>query len=208
VADCRRFPPSRVILRDCMAHRIEGECPDYGRGALADGGGVVIWAILALAGGPLWLCALGIFVLVNRNRQLQKRHGDIPARVLCPGKTRWVRGHAPRISDVFAWRGSPAGWNEGLFHGVAATAGSAEPGEQKALPHLGDIPAVVALTADDGRLLRVAADSQHWAALMGPYPATAGRSTLTWGRDAPSAAKPRQLHTKTVVPAVVSEQVS
>jgi hypothetical protein len=129
----------------------------------------MIWAILAMVGVPLWLCAVGIFVLVYRNRQLRKRHGDIPVRVLRPGKTRWVRGHALWISDVFAWRGSPAGWNEGLFHAVAATVGSAEPGERKALRHLGDSPAVVALTADDGRLLRVAADSEHRAALMGPF---------------------------------------
>ena len=30
----------------------------------------MIWAILALLGVPLWLCALGILSLVLRNRQL------------------------------------------------------------------------------------------------------------------------------------------
>jgi len=40
---------------------------------------------------PLWLCAVGISALVFRNRDLHKRHGDIPVRVLSPGKTRWTR---------------------------------------------------------------------------------------------------------------------
>jgi uncharacterized membrane protein YvlD (DUF360 family) len=32
----------------------------------------MIWAILALLGVPLWFCAIGIFVLVFRNRTLRK----------------------------------------------------------------------------------------------------------------------------------------
>src|SRR5512132_4168566 len=76
----------------------------------------MIWAILALLGVPLWLCAIGIFALVFRNRTLRRRHGNLPVRVRRPGKTRWTRGHAIWISDVFAWRGSPAAWSEDLLH--------------------------------------------------------------------------------------------
>jgi hypothetical protein len=49
----------------------------------------MIWALLALVGVPLWLCALGILALVYRNRGLRKRHGDITVRVqrTCPGQT-------------------------------------------------------------------------------------------------------------------------
>ena len=72
----------------------------------------MVWAFLAWVGVPLWLCALGIFALVYRNRALRRRHGNIPVRVLRPGKTRWTRGHAVWVKDVFAWRGSPAAWNE------------------------------------------------------------------------------------------------
>jgi hypothetical protein len=50
------------------------------------------WAPLAFVGVPLWLCALGIFALAYGNRALRKRHGDIPVRLLRPGKTRWPRG--------------------------------------------------------------------------------------------------------------------
>ena len=35
----------------------------------------MIWAILALLGVPLWLCALGILALVYRNKSLRQRHG-------------------------------------------------------------------------------------------------------------------------------------
>jgi hypothetical protein len=35
--------------------------------------------------------------------------------ILVAGKRRWTRGHAIWVSDVFAWRGSPAAWNEELL---------------------------------------------------------------------------------------------
>ena len=40
----------------------------------------MVWAILALLGVPLWLCAAGIAIITFRNRGLRKRHGDIPVR--------------------------------------------------------------------------------------------------------------------------------
>ena len=74
----------------------------------------MIWAILALLGVPLWVCAAAITIIIFRNRSLRKRRGDIPVRVKRPGKTRWTRGHAVWVSDVFAWRGSPAAWSEDI----------------------------------------------------------------------------------------------
>lgn len=136
----------------------------------------MIWAILAMVGVPLWLCALGILALVFRNRALRHRYGDIPVRVLRPGKTRWVRGHAVWVSDVFAWRGSPAAWREDLAHVVSGTVRVAESADQKALHGLGDNAVVAALTTGDGRLLRVAAASECRTALMGPFVATAGKA--------------------------------
>ena len=47
---------------------------------------VMIWALLALVGVPLWLCALGILALAYRNRSLRKRYGDIAVRVQRTGK--------------------------------------------------------------------------------------------------------------------------
>src|SRR6476469_6920518 len=132
----------------------------------------MIWAILALLGVPLWLCAAGIVALVYRNKSRRKRHGDIPVRVQRAGKTRWTRGHAVWVSDVFAWRGSPAAWNEDLFQVTDASVGALEPEELKKLHRLGDKPAVATLTPAVGEAVRVAVRSEHRAALLGPYGTT------------------------------------
>ena len=116
----------------------------------------MIWAILALLGVPLWLCALGILSVVLRNRELRKRYGDIPVRVRRAGKKRWTRGHAIWVSDVFAWRGSPAAWNEDLLEVSAAGIRSADPEESKKLHRLGDDPVIATLTGADGEPLDVA----------------------------------------------------
>ncbi|HLN75944.1 MAG TPA: hypothetical protein VK204_02790 [Nocardioidaceae bacterium] len=134
----------------------------------------MIWAVLALLGVPLWLCALGILALVYRNKSLRQRHGDIPVRVQRAGKTRWTRGHAVWVSDVFAWRGSPAAWDEDLFQVTAASVGALEPEELKKLHRLGDHPAVATLRPDMGEPVRVAVASEHRAALLGPYGTTVG----------------------------------
>ena len=129
----------------------------------------MIWALLALVGVPLWLCALGILALVYRNRSLRRRGGDITVRVQRTGKTRWTRGHAVWVSDVFAWRGSPAAWREDLVRVVGASARNATPEERKALHRLGDGPVVATLTTDQGDVLRVAASAEHRSALSRPF---------------------------------------
>ena len=129
----------------------------------------MIWAILALLGVPLWLCAAGIFALVYRNKSLRKRHGDIPVRVQRAGRTRWTRGHAVWVSDVFAWRGSPAAWSEDLFEVTDARVGDLKPEELKKLHRMGEHPAVVTLSPDEGEPVRVDVDAEHREALLGPY---------------------------------------
>src|SRR5436305_10951184 len=105
----------------------------------------MIWALLVLLGVPLWLCALGILAMVLRNRSLRKRYGDIPARVRHPGKKRWTRGHAIWVADVFAWRGSPAAWNEELRHAHGASLRAADVAQRKELRRLGEHPATATL---------------------------------------------------------------
>lgn len=129
----------------------------------------MIWALLVFVGVPLWLCALGIFTVIYRNSALRKRRGNIPVRVLNPGKTRWVRGHAVWISDVFAWRGSPAAWSEGLSQVAAASVAPAGPEELKRLRRLGDEPVVATLTVHEGAALRVAVAGGDRAAVLGPF---------------------------------------
>ena len=134
----------------------------------------MIWALLAFIGVPLWLCAAGILALLYRNRDLRKRHGDIPVRVLRQGKSRWTRGHAVWVSDVFAWRGSPAAWNESLELIVGASIRAATPEEQKGLHGLGDSPVIAKLTTDLGEVLRVATTAEHRSDLVGSFADTSG----------------------------------
>jgi hypothetical protein len=130
----------------------------------------MVWAILALFGVPLWLCAIGIGVLVFRNRALRKRPGNVPVRVLRPGKKRWTRGHAVWVSDVFAWRASPASWMEGLAQVTDASLHeSVAPETMKKLHRLGDSPSVASLTLDDGTTIDVAARQENRSALLGPF---------------------------------------
>ena len=86
-----------------------------------------------------------------------------------PGKTRWTRGHAVWVSDVFAWRGSPAAWREDLVRVAGASARNATPEERKALHRLGDGPVVATLTTGQDDVLRVAASAEHRSALSGPF---------------------------------------
>lgn len=136
----------------------------------------MIWALLAFIGVPLWLCAAGILALVFRNRSPRTRHGDLPVRVLRPGKTRWSRGHAVWVSHVFAWRSFPAAWDEDLVHVVRVRERSATPTERKALRRFDEAPALVGLTSDDGAELVVATSSEHHAALLGPFAGVTPRS--------------------------------
>jgi hypothetical protein len=130
----------------------------------------MVWAILALLGVPLWLCAAGVVVLILENRSLRKRPGDIPVRVLRAGKKRWTRGHAIWVSDVFAWRASPASWKEGLAQVTDASLhGSIAPETMKKLRRLGDSPAVASLTLNGGAMIDVAARREDRSALMGPF---------------------------------------
>jgi hypothetical protein len=119
---------------------------------------------------------VGIFVLVFRNRALRHRQGDIPVRVLRPGKSRWVRGHAVWVSDVFAWRGSPAAWNESLELISRASEHDATAEELSALHRMGEHVVVATLTTADDLVFHAATTADHRAALMGPFASTPERT--------------------------------
>ena len=99
----------------------------------------MVWIILAASGGP------PVVVRVGHHRDgapqpelAHRRHGDIAVRVRRPGKKRWTRGHAIWVSDVFAWRGSPAAWNEQIVQVTDVTVRRADEAEQHTLRRLGD----------------------------------------------------------------------
>jgi hypothetical protein len=130
-------------------------------------GSRMIWVILVFLGVPLWLCVLGILMVVHNNRQLRRRQGDIVVSVRRAGGKRWIRGHAVWVSDVFAWRGSPAAWNEDLLHVTHLEVMKAGAEEQKKLHRLGAGLAIVMLATDLGETVEVAAGDR--SALLGPF---------------------------------------
>lgn len=138
-------------------------------------GQLVIWAILAALGVPLWLCAAGISLLVLRNRSLRKRAGDIPVRMRTGSSKRWHRGHAVWVHDVFVFRGSPAAWKEELLPVMTLTIRAADPDQArgpKGLHRLGDKPVIASLSTDDGNVVEFAARDDDRTLLEGPFGAS------------------------------------
>jgi hypothetical protein len=129
--------------------------------------------ILIVIGVPLWFGALTILMLILRNRNIRRRPGNVPIRVRAPGKKRWMPGHGLWVHDVFAFRGSPAAWKEGLVWVTDAAARPASQEERKKLHRLGEAPLVATFTGNDGAGLEVAARPEHRAALLGPFAASA-----------------------------------
>ena len=128
----------------------------------------MIWAILALIGVPLWLCAIAILSLVVRNRGLRKRRGNVSVRLRkAPGK-RWIRGHGIWVHDVFAFRSSPAGWSEALVWVSSAATREPTPDDGHKLRHL-DRPVVAAFAVEGGATIELASGGVDQAALLGPF---------------------------------------
>lgn len=132
----------------------------------------MIWAILALLGVPLWLCALAILALVLRNRGLRKRADDIPMRLRAKPDGRWLRGHGLWVHDVLAFRGSPAMWAESLLRVTGATPRQLTAEEAHKFRRL-DGAAGVTLTVHGGRAVDAVTSRQHLPLLLGPYASSA-----------------------------------
>lgn len=128
----------------------------------------MVWAILFLLGIPLWFILVGIVLTVARNRKLRARRGNFPARVKRPGKDRWTRGNAIWISDVFAFRGSPATWSEDLVQVVGVSMREPSDEESHKLRHFSEHPQIATLSVADGTAYEVATAAESRVALAGP----------------------------------------
>ena len=129
----------------------------------------MIWALLALVGVPLWLCAAGLSALVVRNRSLRHRVGDVKVRRRQPGKSRWTRGHGVWVHDVFAFRGSPAAWAEAFVPVRDVVTVLPAAADRRMLRRLGPAPLIVRLVADDGDYVDFATTPEHALDLVGPF---------------------------------------
>jgi hypothetical protein len=129
----------------------------------------VIWAILAIVGVPLWLCAGAIVAMLLRNRSLRKRGGDIPMRLRSEPDKRWKRGHGLWVNNVMSFRASPAGWQESLIWVTQAVVRPATSTEKKKLHRLGDRPVVASLAMHAGGTVEAAVKAEDRQHLLGPY---------------------------------------
>ena len=80
---------------------------------------------------------------------------------------------------MFAWRKSPASWNEGLVHVTGVKLRSPSDEERHKLRRLGDDVQIATLSSADGDLLEVATAHEERTALVGPFLAEliAGKSS-------------------------------
>jgi hypothetical protein len=105
--------------------------------------------------------------LLARYYMLVRRAGNIPVRMRRAGKTKWSRGHAVWVHDVFAFRASPAAWYESLSWVAETQQRTATPEERRRLHRLGDDMAVGTFRLNDGVSVDVAARREHGPALFG-----------------------------------------
>jgi hypothetical protein len=112
---------------------------------------------------------LALLVVIRRNRALQRRPGNVPARARLRGSGRWVRGHGVWVNDIFAFRRSPAGWQETLLWVTSASAYPASEEERLSLNRLSDNPVVATFVLASGGSMAFAARAEDRGRLLGPY---------------------------------------
>ena len=144
----------------------------------------MVWAILALLGVPIWLCVAGIGVFVVRSRAIHKRPGNLSVRRRLPGKTRWTRGNAVWVQDVFAFRSSPASWNESLTAVREVVTLLPDRTDCKKLRRLGSPPSVLRFAGADGAYVDYAVAPQHAFDLLGSFAADAAANEPVSAGDA------------------------
>jgi hypothetical protein len=112
---------------------------------------------------------LALLVVVSRNRALRRRPGNVPVRARFRGSVRWVRGHGVWINDIFAFRRSPAGWQETLLWVTNASACPASEEERVSLHRLGDNPVVATFVLASGGSMAFGARADDRGRLLGPF---------------------------------------
>lgn len=112
---------------------------------------------------------VALMVVIRRNRALQRRPGDVSVRARLRESGQWVRGHGVWVNDTFAFRRSPAGWQETLLSVTDASARPASEEERVTLHRLGDDPVVATFVLASGGSMAFAARAEDRGRLLGPY---------------------------------------
>jgi hypothetical protein len=144
---------------------------------------MVIALLVVLGVDPIVIVVL-LGVLLSRRRWVSHQPGAFKGAIrVVDGevsglKPKWKRGYGRWVRDVLVWTKAPALFRNELVavDGLAGAVRAAEPGEVK---RLGNDPVVVALAADGGARVEVAAPpaSRHQA--LGPFAAPAPPASRT-----------------------------
>lgn len=112
---------------------------------------------------------VALLVVVRRNRWLRLRPGDVPVRARLRESGQWARGHGVWVNGIFAFRRSPAGWQETLLSVRDASARPASEEERVTLHRLGEDPVVATFVLASGSSMAFAARAEDRGRLLGPY---------------------------------------
>lgn len=126
-------------------------------------------AALAAALTALCLVAVALFVTLGRSRALRRRPSNVRAFMRHPDRERWLPGHGIWVNDVFAFRRSPAGWNETILWVTSASARRATEEERARLGRMDGDPAIATFMLASGGSATFASRAEDRAELLGPF---------------------------------------
>ena len=134
-------------------------------------------ALLAVLGVDLIVIVALLGILLVRRRWVSRQPGAFRGAIrVVNGEvaglgSKWKRGYGRWIRDVLVWTKAPSLFRNELVavDGLAEAMRAAEPGEVK---RLGNRPVIVALAADGGARVEVAAPADSRQQALGPFAAT------------------------------------
>jgi hypothetical protein len=138
----------------------------------------MVIALLAVLGVDLIVIVAFLAVVLSRRRWVSRQPGAFKGAVrVVHGEVsglgpKWRRGSGRWVRDVLVWTKAPLMFQNELVavDGLAGEARAAEPGEVK---RVGDDPVILALAADGGARVEVAAAEADRGRALGPLAAPA-----------------------------------
>ncbi len=135
-------------------------------------------ALLALLGVDLIVIVVFVVFVITRKRWVKRQPGAFAGAIRVTGgevdglKSKWKRGYGRWVGDVLVWTKAPLLFRNELVavDGLAGEARAAGPGEVK---RVGDDPVILALAADGGARIEVAAAADDRGRAPGPLAAPA-----------------------------------
>lgn len=117
---------------------------------------------------PLWLFVVVVLALVERNRRLRSRPGNVSVRLRTAPGDSWSRGNGVWVDDVFAVRRGIGDRNESFMRVTAVTTRTPAEEEANELRRLEE-PVIATVRLADGGTIEIAVPRQQESLLLGPF---------------------------------------